>query len=1477
MSLVLRVLGNFEVKQNGQTIAFPTEKSRLLLAYLALHTGTPFTRAHVAEILWPDRPEKTARHSLRTELNRLKQTIDDTDGDNPILRATRTHIEFASSIPGSAPGSTGVTVDAHLFQQHVDSARTHQHDSVASCEMCRDTLQKAVGYYRGNFLADVVDSDSEELARWRQETRRRFEHDMLWAFDALVEGNIETNQPQVAIQLAQRQIQLTPWYERAHCNLMHAFTLAGRRSAALRQFETLTHILDNDLAAEPSAETVALFRQISADTLPVSTPQLENPYQGLQAFGSTAAPRFFGRENATSRLYEAVQVQPFLALIGPSGSGKSSVVQAGLIPQLGEGWEVVTFRPGADPFRNMQEATAFLQSEDALTWQWTDFLSANQDERQKTLAQVEALCQQHRPNTATPHRCLFVVDQFEEIFTQCDDPDVRLRFFELLLALTQQQSHTLSITVLIALRADFMAQALAAAPLTSAFQDATIILGAMNRSELRRAIERPALRQGVTFEPGLVDRLLDDVGSEPGNLPLLQFALTLLWQEQQDGWLTHQAYDDLERVVGALTHYASGIYARLDPEAQHQAQRIFLQLIQPGQGTADTRRTATRVEIGEADWRLAQHLADRRLVVTNRNANGDETVEIVHEALINEWDLLQRWMETDREFRLWQQRIRLSLSQWQRSAEDPGTLLRGGPLAEAERWMQARGDELSRPLCAFIEASIGHRQRSLATQEEQRRREFEQMQALAQAESQRAESEAKSSQRLRILASGMAVAFFLALLAAIFAFQSQQTIVVERNRAEENARIALARQLSAQAVRNAGLNIDLALLLGRMATDIGLPAPDRAELFTELTLPPMLTTVLREPTSPVLDMVFNPTNNTLFVRGDKGSVHAWDLSQPDARPVPLIFEDETIREVMFSVQGDRMAVNRTESVELWDLTTLTPVALLNDHDGEIISLGYSYDGRYLATSDRETMLIRDAISGEVVKSPLPFDGSPIITLDGTTFVLAQNFEDDDDPNLQHIVFWNIETDERHYDPSNGHTSNVHSFRFSPDGRKLVTASFDGTVVLWDVESGLQIGDPLRGHDGRVLIANFSKDGNTLVSGGVDGVLLVWDIHEIPKLKLRLNGHGNWVRSVTFTHDGAQMATGDSDGTILLWQADARQVLAGHQGRARTVDVSPDGKTVISAGFDTYLGVWDAENGDLLHLRATGRDNAVSNAIFSPDGNTAVSIDGGGTVIFWDTQTWMTRTMTVGAHQNFTIAAAFSADGATLATGDFGGVIRLWDVASGEPIGDPLQAHNWWVLSLAFSPDGKILASGGSDATIKLWDTLTQTQIGDDLTGHTYWVTDLLFTPDGAQLVSAGGDHTIRVWDVASGQAQGEPILGHHAQVWTIQFFPPGTDETLVSADTEGKILRWDWQTRLPLGPALRTNVKTESMSLSPDGTFVYLGSFDPTIHRWDLPWLPWEEQVCAIANRALNEEEVTRYLHDEAYPPACAEEYASVE
>ncbi|MCB0116934.1 MAG: hypothetical protein KDD84_22700, partial [Caldilineaceae bacterium] len=970
-------------------LSFSTERARLLPAYLALHQNTPLPRAHVAEIFWPDRQSGAARHSLRTELNRLKQAIGDSD-DAPIVRATRTHVEFVTS--------GEVTVDAHRFQAHIDAARSHPHDQLSRCTQCIEHLQQATTIYRGELLADADLNIGEDFEDWLTQARRRFEQDMLWAFDNLVAARIETGQPQEAALLAQKQTGFVPWYELAHRNLMRALTVSGQRTAALRQFDVLVQILAEQLATEPSPETMALYRQISTNATPSSIEKTENPYQGLEAFGVADASLFFGREQATSRLYELMQNRPFIALIGPSGSGKSSVVHAGLIPQLDESWAVISFRPGADPFRNLAEATSKGSEDSTILDQWTTFQQWTQDQQASFIIERTAAVAGTTAGADERRNCLLVVDQFEEVFTQCHDAQQRLDFSDLLLAVAQLP--TVTCRVLIALRADFMAQALSHAPLANALQNGALMLGAMTREELRRAIERPALLQGVTFEPGLVDRLLDDVSSEPGNLPLLQFTLTLLWQEQKDGWLTHAAYDDLERVVGALTHYASGVYARLQPEQQHQAQRIFLQLIQPGQGAMTTTITATYVEIGQEDWRLVQHLADRRLVVTNRGAGGEDTVEIVHEALITEWKLLQNWMEQDREFRIWQQRVRVSLGQWQRSAEDQGALLRGGPLAEAERWMQERGEELSAPLRNFIQAGIDYRQRRLAEQEERQRRELENAQALAQAESQRAESEARSSQRLRWLTAGLGVALALALVAALFAIQSRRDVVTERNRAKEDARIALSRQLSAQSMRSAESQIDLALLLGLTATEINLPDEDRTELMTELALPPLLKTMRQDADAPVYDLAYSVDGNALFVRDEKGSVWAWDLTQPSAPPTPLIFQDADIREVMFTVQGDRMAVNRVKSVEIWNLITREPIATVNDHDQDIISLNFSADGRYLITADAETMLIRDGVTGEVVKPALPSDPRAIISYDGTTFVRVDIVQEGPDKGLQ---------------------------------------------------------------------------------------------------------------------------------------------------------------------------------------------------------------------------------------------------------------------------------------------------------------------------------------------------------------------------------------------------------------------------------------------------------------------------------------------
>ncbi|MBX2998888.1 MAG: AAA family ATPase [Caldilineaceae bacterium] len=1455
MPLDLLFLGPYEARRSDQLIAFPTERARALLAYLAYYADQPQSRQILADLFWYDRSEAAARNSLRTELSRLRQAIGDIGATKPILVGTRLYVEFVKS--------SEVTVDLHQFQALLITCRQHAHPKLSGCPPCIERLRAAVALYRGDFLAELKSVESPPFEEWLDAAQDSLRAEALWALELLIEHSSERQELDQVVAYARRQLQIQPWREVAHQHIMRALTLQGQRAAAVRQFELCRRALETELAVDPSVETVALYEQIRAGDLFMPAPQAQNPYQGLHPFERAHAVFFFGRESITERLLETVRARPFVTLIGPSGSGKSSLIQAGLLPKLTEFTHVVSFRPGEDPFRALAEAFQPLLSLEQSAPDWATLLR-QQARGLQDLADNLDLLPKGEAASAAERRLLLIVDQFEELFTITADPTDRQSFLTLLLSALDHERTRIS--MLISIRADFMTQALASASLAAALQDAAIVLGPMNREEIRRAIEQPALRQGVVFEPGLVERLLDDVGAESGNLPLLEFTLTRLWQKQRDGWLTHAAYAETERIVGALTHYADGIYARLAPQEQMAARRIFLQLVQPGQGTEDVRRTATRAEIGEADWLLVQRMADARLVITNQNANGDETAELVHEALIREWRRLQSWLDEDREFRLWQQRVQVNLGQWQQNHRENGALLRGGPLVEAERWMDQRKAELSDSLRAYIEASLAYRQQRLNEEEAQRQRELAQLQALAEAEHQRAETEARTGVRLRWFASGAALAFLIALIAAGFAYQSTLMAEHERTRAEANAQLALARQLSAQTIRNMGSEIDLALLLSVESDRLNLRPTDKTTLWTEMAISPFIEKVLHGPHSPIFSISFSADGRHLFSTDDKGNVLIWPIHDGIARPTSFIEQDGQISGVALSPRGDRMAINRGHSVDLWDLTTRQIIVQLTDHADTVVRLAFSHDGTRLITADKsKAMFVRDAATGAQLGPPLASDENQPVSADGRIF--AQIVEEDD---RQFITFWDSQSDERRRSLEDSHSASIHGFDFSGDQRLLATASFDGSIGLWDVETGRLQGETLHGHDGRVLAVKFSPDGETLVSGGTDNRLLLWDLRDKPHIDMRLRGHNNWVRAIAFSADGRWLASADADGKIILWRM-SRHILSEHTNRVRAVALSPDGQTLVTASFDRQLGIWDATTPQLKQMLETEHEHSITNAKFSPDGNTLVSIDAGGAVIFWDTARWSPRFPPRRRHDSVLIGLAFSADGRLLATGDFPGFIRIWDVSTGEPLGTPIKAHQGWALSLAFSPDGEILASGSTDASLKLWDLTTRRMRTELPALHSNWITDLLFTPDGRALLSASSDHTIRVWDVASGEAHGDPLVGHEGQVWAIQFFPPHTDQILVSLGGDGALMRWDWPSRQPLAPPLRAEIETESMALNPDGSYLYLATFDASAQRWELNWTPWRERACQIANRNLTLDEWRTYLYELSYQKSCPE------
>ena len=481
--------------------------------------------------------------------------------------------------------------------------------------------------------------------------------------------------------------------------------------------EKLQGVAGMAVAAEMNRPEVKAAFMIPANVLIEAWPELGKqaisacPYRGLSAFREEHEKFFFGRQKFVHSLVEVVYRQPLVAVIGASGSGKSSVVFAGLIPKLREkgNWLIESFRPQNQPFFGLASALVRLLKPDLDEIQQPGRAAELvADLKGKlTLPQVMASILARYPGK----RLLLVIDQFEELYNPRNDSEQQ-PFVDALLAAIQ--SATNDLTVVLTLRADFLSYLLNYPTFGAALQQhKPEFLGAMNREEMQEAIERPAAEMGVKLEEGLTERILDAVKREPGNLPLLEFALEQLWRRQKNNRLTHDAYDDIKGVEKALARYAQSVYEELTQKNDgKQIQQIFIQLVRVGEGTEDTRQLATRAEVGADNWDLVTQLADKRLVVTGRNeATGEETVEVVHEALIWEWGLLRQWIDENRKKLIQKREIEDAAKRWRDRGKAKDYLLGGKVLTEAKVFQKQEGGNLKLSDLGkeFIEESLRDR------------------------------------------------------------------------------------------------------------------------------------------------------------------------------------------------------------------------------------------------------------------------------------------------------------------------------------------------------------------------------------------------------------------------------------------------------------------------------------------------------------------------------------------------------------------------------------------------------------------------------------------------------------------------------------------------------------------------------------------------------------------------------------------------
>jgi tetratricopeptide (TPR) repeat protein/energy-coupling factor transporter ATP-binding protein EcfA2 len=436
------------------------------------------------------------------------------------------------------------------------------------------------------------------------------------------------------------------------------------------------------------------------------------PYRGLLYFREEDEPFFFGRAEAVERLAASVGERRLVALVGPSGCGKSSIIRAGLIPRLRREhlprWEIRVFFPGDDPFRSL--AAAFISASEPNRPEVDHLCEASRlsNELHAGRVSIADVARRLKEKGNGDVRPLFVIDQWEELYTHTTSEDLRRRFAEGIL----EANRVAGLTTVVTLRGDFVDRALSHRALSDELQGALVNLGPMVRKELADAVRLPAQKTKLRFEPGLSDRILDDVGDEPGNLPLVEYLLERMWEERRLGFLTHESYDRMGGVRGAIATTAESFFDALTEREKDLVRTVFLRLVRTGERGQDSRRRVRISDLGEEAAPIVQRLADKRLVVTTQAA-GMDTAEISHEALIRQWGRLQRWIDADRQFLLWREVVESRVKRWREDPDDEGNLLRGTLLSESKDWIKERGKEIDLGAREFVSASaVAHRERA---------------------------------------------------------------------------------------------------------------------------------------------------------------------------------------------------------------------------------------------------------------------------------------------------------------------------------------------------------------------------------------------------------------------------------------------------------------------------------------------------------------------------------------------------------------------------------------------------------------------------------------------------------------------------------------------------------------------------------------------------------------------------------------------